>query len=318
MVLCKNPFMKGVQACRCGQCRPCRILHKRQWVNRLLLEKDSAAFSTFATLTYVDAEVMDVSGDRWNGDRPVLGTLHHEHLQKFFKRLRKLSELSLRYYAVGEYGDKTGRPHYHLALFGFPHCVHGRTLLNVGRCCGPCSLVKRAWGHGSVELRELNQQRAEYLCGYVVKKWTKEDSWTKEKLKGRRPEFARMSLKPGIGAIAIQSLINGSAQSRQRKYIETSTDAPVVIRKSGRIRPLGKYLRKKWREFLGRSPKAPPAVISRDLSQAQEDFCLWRAEKISQGYHSHFLTKAYWQYDVNKNKILSLEKRAKIYDTRGH
>lgn len=38
-------------------------------------------------------------------------------VQKFFKRLRKINTEKLKYYAVGEYGGKTMRPHYHIILF---------------------------------------------------------------------------------------------------------------------------------------------------------------------------------------------------------
>lgn len=45
--------------------------------------------------------------------------LHLEHLQKFFKRLRKKFGEGIRYFACGEYGSKNGRPHYHALLFNF-------------------------------------------------------------------------------------------------------------------------------------------------------------------------------------------------------
>lgn len=44
-------------------------------------------------------------------------TLNYVDLQLFFKRLRKLSNAKIRYYAVGEYGGNTMRPHYHIILF---------------------------------------------------------------------------------------------------------------------------------------------------------------------------------------------------------
>lgn len=39
-----------------------------------------------------------------------------DHVQRFFKRLRK-DGLSFRYFGVGEYGGKTARPHYHIIFF---------------------------------------------------------------------------------------------------------------------------------------------------------------------------------------------------------
>lgn len=49
-------------------------------------------------------------------------TLCKADVQKFFKRLRKiLPEAKIKYYAVGEYGGRTMRPHYHIILFNADH-----------------------------------------------------------------------------------------------------------------------------------------------------------------------------------------------------
>lgn len=66
----------------------------------------------FITLTY-DTQYVPISK---NG----LLTLDKVDLQKYLKRLRWLergSPYSIKYYAVGEYGKKRKRPHYHLILF---------------------------------------------------------------------------------------------------------------------------------------------------------------------------------------------------------
>jgi len=47
-------------------------------------------------------------------------TLKKTDIQKFFKRLRKChgkKHKSIKYYAVGEYGGQTLRPHYHIVIF---------------------------------------------------------------------------------------------------------------------------------------------------------------------------------------------------------
>ena len=48
---------------------------------------------------------------------PEHGQLVKDDLQRFFKRMRKAG-FKFRYVASGEYGDKTRRPHFHIALFG--------------------------------------------------------------------------------------------------------------------------------------------------------------------------------------------------------
>lgn len=68
----------------------------------------------FITLTY-DSTHIPLS-------RHGFMDLNFRHLQLFFKRLRYNNHkadnyLPLKYYAVGEYGSKTKRPHYHIILF---------------------------------------------------------------------------------------------------------------------------------------------------------------------------------------------------------
>lgn len=84
----------------------CRIIRRRKWQNRLLLEAMLADKTAFITLTY-DEESL-----------PKDKSLKPKHLKAFIKALRKkLNPIKLRYYAVGEYGFEKNRPHYHIAAF---------------------------------------------------------------------------------------------------------------------------------------------------------------------------------------------------------
>lgn len=316
-MLCKNPFMKGIQPCGCGQCMPCRINKSREWSNRLMLESRAHKTATFITLTYRDEELHDVSND-WNGSRPLVPNLVPLHPQNWLKRIRKVVPTPLRFFLVGEYGDQTQRPHYHVALFGFPNCVYGRIRPGLKICCGPCDLVKKTWGFGNIQLGELNKDTAQYIAGYVTKKWTREDSWTKEKLKGRHPEFPRMSLKPGIGATAIKRLINFTEPTRSGQYVRGSIDAPVVLRNSGSTLPLGRYLKRKWREALGRSPDTPKSVSDQYLSELYKENCAATLDAQKQGVPSVFRDAKANYYRKTKQKIKNLDARAKIHSTRRH
>lgn len=306
--------MKGVLPCGCGQCNPCRFNKRRMWANRLMLEKMSHSDAAFVTLTYRDEEVKDYSGESWSAIRPVLGTLAHADPQKFLKRLRRRG-FNIRYFLVGEYGTQTQRPHYHLALYGFPSCFHGRTQMARKICCPVCQVVKDTWKLGNVNLGELNQDSAQYLAKYVTKKWTTEDEWTKQKLKGRKPEYARMSLKPGIGALAIKQMVTSTVQSpRLEKILINSLDAPAVLRTSGSILPLGKYLRRKWREALGRSSDTPKSELERYCSEMQKLHEENKAKAQQEG--SPFLdAKTLFSRSI-ETKIKSLENKINIYQTR--
>lgn len=90
----------------CGKCIPCLMNKRADWSFRLEQEYKHSTSAHFVTLTYDQKHV------------PANGSLDKRHLQLYIKRLRKKDEQKkLRYYAVGEYGTYSGRPHYHLLLF---------------------------------------------------------------------------------------------------------------------------------------------------------------------------------------------------------
>lgn len=324
-MLCKNPYLKGVLPCRCLKCMPCRIYTRRMWAQRLMLETESHYSAAFVTLTYRDEELSDVRGALYAGNRPVVGNLEPRHLQLWLKRIRSWARTrlvqKLRFYGVGEYGEVRGRPHYHIALYGFPRCFNGRTVYSKrdptgALCCPTCKAVAKTWTYGRIEVGELNQKSAGYLAGYITKKWTKEDSWTREKLKGRRPEFARMSLNPGIGAIAIKRFATSGAQNPRVNQFVKSIDAPVALRNHGRMLPLGRYLKGKWREALGRDKKAPPEVLDRQLQELYGSLHEARqmAEATSGRRHETTAREAY--FEKFSQPLRSFQRRFEIFKTR--
>lgn len=93
----------------CGKCFECRQAKKQEWCFRLDQELRLSQVSFFVTLTYDDDHLP------WADEQPCLCK---SDLQKHFKRLRKkIEKRSLKYFAVGEYGDHGARPHYHYLLF---------------------------------------------------------------------------------------------------------------------------------------------------------------------------------------------------------
>ena len=111
---CITPFYKKLEIVNgvttgyvpfpCGKCPPCMRRRVSGWSFRLVKHGEQSNSALFVTLTYED-EKIPISK---NG----LQTLDKTDLQKFFKRLRKLTHEKISYYAVGEYGDKTQRPRY--------------------------------------------------------------------------------------------------------------------------------------------------------------------------------------------------------------
>lgn len=192
-----------------------------------------------------------------------IGTLRRRDFQNWLKRLRKAIEpCRIRFCGCGEYGDESGRPHYHVILFGYPTCARGRTRRYVGSnrsiawdCCPTCELIQRTWPFGDVDLGTLTSDSAAYVSKYVVKKMTAPDDI---RLFGREPEFPARSLKPGIGH---DGLWDVASAMMQHSLDESMADVPSALRHGGRELPLGRYMRRKLRGMVGRSEDAPQETL---------------------------------------------------------
>lgn len=246
-MLCKNPYLApGLVPYGCGQCVPCLVNRRRVWTHRLLLEQKDHDDSFFLTLTYDDDYL------------PRDGSLEPRELQLFIKRYRRsLHPHKIRFFAIGEYGETTLRPHYHLAVYGGKGCEKGITDVDRhGYCCDTCERVRGIWSRGIVHLGELNDSTATYLAGYVTKKLTK----SCVKLDGKTPEFQRMSNRPGIGASFTWDVASA--------YLEHGLELKVVdvdnrLRHGKWKKPLGRYLTRRLRKQIGRDEKAPQEVLDK-------------------------------------------------------
>lgn len=134
----------------CGKCQQCLANEKMMWAIRISNEASLHDRNCFATFTYA-------SNDQRKLDK--------EHLQAFFKRLRHRYKFS--HFSCGEYGDHTGRPHYH-------SCIIGEDFLDgsiqVDKDLYSNKVLTDAWGHGLVSIGSLTHGSACYVAGYVQKK----------------------------------------------------------------------------------------------------------------------------------------------------
>lgn len=149
---CISPVYLEKGAVSCGKCVNCLSRLRNEWTFRLeqeLLHSDSCYFMT---LTYADENLRFVTDDGVCVDKP---TLSKRDFQLFMKKLRH-DEERLRYYAVGEYGSETNRPHYHLLLFNFSQ----PGLLK----------VHRTWQLGGVMVDAVNDARLHYMTKYHMNK----------------------------------------------------------------------------------------------------------------------------------------------------
>lgn len=159
----------------CGQCMCCRIRRRAEWTVRLFYELEQWDKACFVTLTYSDEHL------------PPNGSLCKRDLQLFHKRLRKeYPSNNLKYYAVGEYGEKTNRPHYHAIYFGLPVTCHG-------------IMAKHWFDDCQIKCGTVTYDSIQYVAGYIEKKLTGELGKEAYCQTGRESPFSVMSRGLGLG-----------------------------------------------------------------------------------------------------------------------
>lgn len=250
-----------------------------------MLESAKHAGSCFVTLTYNQLTL------------PFGSTLVPEDPRNWLKRLRQaVYPHKLRYFIVGEYGDHTHRPHYHAAIFGLDPLLGGGL-------DGRRGLVAITWKNGYSVVGDLSAKSAGYICGYVTKKMTKRSD---PRLKGRYPEFARMSLKPGIGAHAMEDVAGVSELFHSR----TGDLVPHELGVGRKRWPLGRYLRSILRQQMGYGRKTTDQEA---IDYGTKMRILYEQEKeTSTG--PEILKR---NVDTIFQKALNAEKKFKIHEKRG-
>ncbi|UPW40981.1 replication initiator protein [Sigmofec virus UA08Rod_5898] len=186
----------------CRHCVGCRLQRSREWANRILMEQQYHQDSWFLTLTYDDEHLPRSSPvDYATGEiLSVHSTLVKKHLQDFFKRLRFNSNQKIRYYAAGEYGSSTFRPHYHILVFGLKLTDLKVLKKNfAGQEYYISDFISKCWPFGLHVIGRVTWQSAAYVARYTMKKATHGFDKSFYSSASLEPEFQTMSLRPAIG-----------------------------------------------------------------------------------------------------------------------
>lgn len=159
----------------CGKCNFCLQNRRKEWSFRLWEEFKTATSAYFVTLTYNEENVP------WGEGKM---TLEKGRLQRFMKYLnehqRKAGKPNVRYYATGEYGTETDRPHYHIIMFNLDNEIKKK--LDEGKL----------WGEGHMYWRNVGVESIEYVTKYLID--------ADEEYTDREKPFSIMSKRPGLGA----------------------------------------------------------------------------------------------------------------------
>jgi hypothetical protein len=152
---CIQPLTLIDRVVPCGKCHNCKLRRVNQWVLRLSEEQKNWPVAYFITLTY-ENETNDKDTDTARLTPNQRRTLIKRDIQLYFKRVRKFSKVygghTFKYYAVGEYGAKSGRPHYHAIVFGAEEIY-----------------LRTKWLHGFVHVGTVTSSSIAYCLKYISK-----------------------------------------------------------------------------------------------------------------------------------------------------
>lgn len=153
----------------CNKCNFCLQDRRADWTFRILQELKTANTAHFITLTYED-DKQPVILDEETGE--LQPTLDKRDLQLFLKKLRNANDKSanpvnpfeleikewptIKYYAVGEYGSNTFRPHYHFIVFNIKHQV--------------LEQLSKLWSQGFHVIGNVQPASVHYVTKYVLNK----------------------------------------------------------------------------------------------------------------------------------------------------
>jgi hypothetical protein len=202
---CVTPFYKKMELVKgvdtgyipfpCGKCPPCIRRRVSGWAFRLNKQSEQSNSAHFVTLTYNDEHITKTKSG--------LDTLVKADVQKFFKRLRKLTKEKISYYAVGEYGTDGQRPHYHIILFN----------------ANP-KIVENAWSIDNNVLGNIHfGDVGEASVGYTLKYISKEKKIPMFNGDDRQKEFALMSKGLGKGYLTEQMVKWHKRNIENRVYL---------------------------------------------------------------------------------------------------
>ena len=180
----ENPNQEG-HMLDCKQCPTCKSKRRFTWVMRMQLEELESINSWMITLTYDEKHVpeyVDIKPANWKSRgyyhrtpykwKPILQRykgLNWLHVQNYIRSLKQAIDhvderhklpfgYNLRYFAVGELGSQTQRPHYHIYVWNLPKYIAER--------------AHRYWPHGTmvdVGKTRTDKAAASYAAKYIMK-----------------------------------------------------------------------------------------------------------------------------------------------------
>lgn len=202
--MCVFPFVtKNQDTVPCGRCPLCRKRRATAWAVRLQQEYKRCNSAVFLTLTY-DTDHVPIT-------KKGFLNLSKRDLQLFFKRLRYAQSGSkksaIKYYACGEYGGKSWRPHYHVILFN----------ANI-------ELLSTCWDSGNIHYGTVTEASIAYTLKYI----SKPHRIPLHKNDDRQKEFSLMSKNLGSNYLS-PAMVNWHHATVGRSYYPATDGKKLAL-----------------------------------------------------------------------------------------
>lgn len=257
----------------CGKCGACIKRLISDYTLRLQVEHRKSKGSYFVTLTYEEAP----------------DNISKSDLQKLFKRMRKAG-LEFSYFALGDYGDTFGRPHYHVLFFakGF----------------FPKEVLHRLWTSGEVtdsvrgfvDIKPVSYGRIAYVVkyGFLAKvDWSKDDKRTRPFfLMSRRPAIGLGYLSKDVYFYHVRGEVTHFQDGRYKK--------PLPRYYKQKIFPLG--LRQKLKDDAEEKQRIQRDSVLREISKWTDDPISKYNERIEKSSNDYLANLR--KQKLLKNKLL--------------
>lgn len=182
----------------CGRCRSCIAGAKNDWTGRLSAEAGDADSVYFLTMTYAEEPRDPETGKRIFRYKDIQRMLYlmRAHLKRHYGGSK------MRFFCVGEFGERKGRIHWHmLAFMKGPHMLPDAWNAKTNR-----RQLWQYWPHGWTEIARVPPEdtirRVRYCAKYAVKSYGQTDETC-------RPRFSTV---PMIGAAFAERLGRETAE----------------------------------------------------------------------------------------------------------
>lgn len=199
---CEGEYIESTMYVECGHCQVCLERKRHHFTSLCTMEaQQHDSLPLFITLTYHD-DCLPEKG------------LNNIDVQKYLKRVRRGLDKrhiihNLKYAYCGEYGPSTGRPHYHLLLYGFPSQGKFKNYFEVD------SYLRKKWNFGFVLVKPVTS--IDGVSKYIGKYMTKAGKITPD-FYDVRP-FVRHSTNMGVSFVkkVAEKVIDNGYQQIQYK-----------------------------------------------------------------------------------------------------